>query len=228
MALVKICGITNWNDAKAAVDAGADMLGFVCDAHSERAIDIDAFVEMAQRIPSRVLRIGVFDRVPHQEWALRPSAVRLFHGIQYYDSRIWGEVVGDNWDMRRKIRAFHISREADLRTVANCNDLAQSYLVNVHVDSNRAESTSLGIDVPSVGGHAAQQDVYGWHIANEVHQFGRRLFLAGGLTPSNVERAVRMVRPYAVDVTVGVELAPGVKDPDKMQAFVDAVRRAST
>lgn len=226
MPLVKICGITSWNDAKAAVDAGADMLGFVCDAHSERAVDIDAFLEMAHRIPPRVIRVGVFDRIPHPEWALRPGAVRLFHQIQYYDSRIWGEVVGDNWDMRRKIRAFHLSRESDVRTVANCNDLVQSYLVNIHVDSNRAESTSLGVDVPSVGGHAAEQDVYGWHIANEIHQFRKRLFLAGGLTAINVARAIRMVRPYAVDVNVGVESAPGIKDPDKMRAFVDAVRAA--
>lgn len=203
------------------------MLGFVGDAHSERAIDVDAFLEMANRIPPRVIRVGVFDRSPHPEWALRPEAVRLFHQIQYYDNRIWPEVIGQNWDMRRKIRAFHVSREGDLRAIANCNDLVQSFLVNIHVDSNRADATSLGIDIPSVGGHSANQDVYGWHIAGEVHQFGKRLFLAGGLTPANVERAIKMVRPYAVNVTVGVEVGPGVKDPDKMHAFVEAVRRAS-
>lgn len=226
VTLIKICGITNWNDAKAAVDAGADMLGFVCDSHSERAIDVDSFLQIAPRIPPRVVRVGVFDRNANMEWALRPEAVKLFHKIQYYDSRIWGEIVGDNWDMRRKIRAFHVSREADLRTVANCNDLVESFLVNIHVDSNRAESTSLGIDIPSVGGHSAHQDTYGWHIANEVHQFGKRVFLAGGLTAQNVERAIRMVHPYAVDVTVGVESSPGLKDPDKMHTFVAAVRRA--
>ena len=227
MTLVKICGITNWEDAKAAVDAGADMLGFVCDYHSARGIDIDSFLEIAPRIPPRVMRVGVFDKIANMEWAIRPEAVKLFHAVQYYDNAIWTDVIGENWDMRRKIRAFHVSREADLRTIAHCNDLVQSYLVNVHIDSNRAESTSLGVDIPSVGGHSASQDVYGWHIANEVHQYRKNIFLAGGLTPKNVERAVRMVRPYAVDVTVGVEVGPGVKDPDKMHAFVEAVRRAS-
>jgi phosphoribosylanthranilate isomerase len=203
MTLVKICGITNWHDAKAAVDAGADMLGFVCDAHSERAVDVDAFLEMALRIPPRIVRVGVFDKTAHPEWALRPEAIRLFHQIQYYDSRIWPEVVGENWDMRRKIRAFHVSREADLRTIAQCNDLVQSFLVNVHTEAHGG-SPGLGNSDPQI---------YGWHIANEVHQFGKRLFLAGGLTADNVGLAVKMVRPYAVDVTVGVEVGPGVKDP---------------
>ena len=70
-------------------------------------------------------------------------------------------------------------------------------------------------------------DAYGWELARETHQYGKKLYLAGGLTPENVGAAIARVHPYAVDVTVGVESAPGVKDPDRMRAFVRAVREAS-
>lgn len=208
MTLVKICGITNWQDAKNAVDAGADMLGFVCDANSERAIDVNVLCEIAPRLPPKIVRVGVFDRAPSPVWGTRPDALRLFHQIQFYDNRVWTDVIRENWDMRRKIRAFHVTREADLRTIAHCNDLAFSYLVNVNTGPVRGMNP----------------ETYGWEIAAEVHQFGRRILLAGGLTADNVAAAIARVRPYAVDVSVAVEAAPGLKDALKMNAFVEAVR----
>lgn len=103
--------------------------------------------------------------------------------------------------MHRKIKAFSLTSDRDLRRIAGYNGLTQSFLLNVH---------------------APEGDEYGWELAREVHQYGKRLYLSGGLTPANVAQAAARVRPYAVDVTVGVEVSPGVMDPDKMRAFVQA------
>lgn len=211
MTLVKICGITNWKDAKAAVDAGADVLGFVCDENSPRVIDPDAFCEIASRLPPHIGRVGVFDRTTHYGWrTYGRSMLRLFHQIQYYQDSLWTDIIRANWDMGRKIKAFHLTGDRDLRRVAGFNGLVQSFLLNVHTETRDG---------------FAEPEAYGWELARETHQFGKRLYLAGGLTPENVGQAVARVRPYAVDVTVGVESAPGVKDPDKMRAFVQAVRQ---
>jgi len=211
MTLVKICGITTWRDAEAAVNAGADMLGFVCDENSPRVIDPDAFCDIAARLPKHVKRVGVFDRTTDYRWRTygRPL-LRLFHQVQYYQDSLWTDIVRENWDMGRKIKAFHLNSERDLRRIAGFNGLVQSFLLNVHTQANGYGSA----------------DAYGWELARETHQFGKRLHLAGGLTPGNVAQAVARVRPYAVDVTVGVESEPGVKDPAKMRAFVRAAREA--
>ena len=204
MTLVKICGITNWDDAEAAVDAGADMLGFVCDENSPRLIGPDDFCTIAARLPAHIQRVGVFGSTTSFEWrAAGRSVFPLFHHIQYTQDSLWTDIVRENWDMGRKIKAFSLASDKDLRRIAGYNGLVQSFLINVH---------------------APEGDRYGWELACETHQYGKRLYLAGGLTPDNVVQAVARVRPYAVDVTVGVESAPGVKDVGKMQAFVQAAK----
>ncbi|MBV9849398.1 MAG: phosphoribosylanthranilate isomerase [Armatimonadetes bacterium] len=201
---IKICGITSWEDAKAAVDAGVDILGFVCEEHSPRLIAPDVFCEIAARLPERIGRVGVFGSTTDYRWRLEGRGLLpLFHQIQYTHDSLWTDIIRENWDMRRKVKAFHLTSDRDLRRIAGYNGLVQSFLINAHVPEG---------------------DSYGWELARETHQYGKRLYLAGGLTPDNVARAVARVRPHAVDVTVGVEAAPGVKDPDKMRAFVRAVR----
>ncbi|MCW3061385.1 MAG: N-(5-phosphoribosyl)anthranilate isomerase [Capsulimonas sp.] len=210
MPLIKICGVTSWIDAKAAVDAGADMLGFVCDENSERLILPDDYVAIATRLPSRIVRVGVFGGNTHPEWRRAGSDLfARFDQIQYYDDAIWPDVIRENWDMGRKVKAFHLTRDQDLRTIAAFNGLVQNYLLNVNA--------------PPPPGYRHPES-YGWELAREVRQFGKRIYLTGGLTPENVRTAVANVRPYAVDVTVGVESSPGVKDPAKMAAFVRAAR----
>lgn len=210
MTLVKICGITTWEDAQAAVEAGADMLGFVCDENSPRVIAPDAFLEIASRLPPHIIRVGVCDRATDPRWRLAGRDLwQMFHQIQYYEDSLWSGVIRENWDLGRKIKAFHLGSDRDLRRVANFNGLVQSFLLNVHTGAPGDFRDSLA---------------YGWELARETRQYGKRLFLAGGLTPENVGPAVARVMPYAVDVTVGVEASPGYKDPDKMRAFVHAVR----
>lgn len=210
MTLVKICGITNWRDAEAAVDAGADMLGFVCDENSPRLIAPEDFCDITARLPPHIRRVGVFDRTTDFQWRISLSLFRLFHQVQYYQDSLWTDIVRENWEMQRKIKAFHLNSGRDLRRIGNFNGLVQSFLLNVHTQANGYQSA----------------DAYGWELARETHQYGKRLYLAGGLTPDNVALAVARVRPYAVDVTVGVESEPGVKDRARMHDFVQAVRGA--
>ncbi len=212
MTLVKICGITNWADAEAAVDAGAEMLGFVCDENSPRVIDPDDFFNIASRLPPEIIRVGIFDRTTDVRWRTAGHGLfGRFHQIQYYQDSLWTDIIRENWDMRRKIKAFYLSSDRDLRRVAGFNGLVQSYLLNVNAVAPPAYPDA---------------DAYGWELAREVHQFGKHLYLAGGLTPDNVARAVARVRPYGVDVTVGVESSPGIKDHAKIRDFVRAVRVA--
>ena len=213
MTLVKICGITSWRDAEAAVEAGADLLGFHCDENSPRVIDPLDFCDIAARLPAHIVRVGVFDRTTDFRWRLEGRGLLgRFHRLQYYQDSVWTDIVRQNWDMGRKIKAFHLGSDRDLRRIAAFNGTTQAFLLNVHAPAPAAYSDA---------------DAYGWELARETHQFGKKLYLAGGLTPDNVAQAVARVRPYAVDVTVGVESAPGVKDPAKMRAFVQAVRESA-
>ena len=133
MALVKICGITNWGDAKAAVDAGADMLGFVCDENSPRCISPDDFCAIATRLPAHIRRVGVFGGTTGAEWRTAGrSLFHLFHQIQYTHDSLWTDILRENWDMGRKIKAFSLSSDKDLRRIAGYNGLVQSFHLNVH------------------------------------------------------------------------------------------------
>lgn len=210
MTLIKICGITSWRDAAAAVDAGADILGFHCDENSPRVIDPLEFAEIAARLPAHIVKVGVFDRTTDFRWRTEGrDLIRRFQQIQFYQDSVWTDIIRENWPMERKIKAFHLGSDRGLRSVANFNGTVQSYLINVHTDAPEGY---------------ADGEAYGWELVRETRQYGKRIYLAGGLTPENVGAAIARALPYAVDVTVGVEEEPGRKDPAKMQAFVRAVR----
>ena len=210
MTLIKICGITNWRDASAAVEAGADILGFHCDENSPRVIDPLEFAGIAVRLPAQIVKVGVFDRTTDFRWRTEGrNLIRLFHQIQYYQDSVWTDIIRENWPMERKMKAFHLGSDRDLRSVANFNGTVQAYLLNVHTNAP--------------GGYP-DAEAYGWELVRETRQYGKKIYLAGGLTPENVGSAIARVQPYAVDVTVGVESEPGVKEPAKMEAFVQAVR----
>ncbi len=212
MTYVKICGITNWRDAAAAVDAGADALGFHCDENSLRVVDPLDFAEIAARLPASIVKVGVFDRTTDFRWRIEGrSLIRSFDQIQYYQDSVWTDIVRENWPMERKIKAFHVGSDRDLRAVASFSGTVQAYLLNVHTNAPEGY---------------ADAERYGWELVRETKQYGKKVYLAGGLTPENVGAAIARTLPYAVDVTVGVESEPGVKDPVKMRAFVQAVRAA--
>ncbi len=200
---VKICGITRMEDALAACEAGADALGFVFYARSPRAVTPEAAREMALALPPFVSRVGLFvDAAPETVAAVLdvvPLDLLQFHGDECpADCASFG---------RPYLKAVPMA--AGLNPVAYMDTYphAAGFLLDSHGNGK-------------TGGTGQTFD---WErIPRDLHHC---LVLAGGLNPDNVAEAVRRVRPWAVDVSSGVEARPGIKDPARMQAFVNEVKR---
>ena len=201
---VKICGITRIEDAMAAAQAGADAIGFVFDAKSPRHVHPDQALKITRALPPFITIVGLFvNAAPDTiEGVLSHVPVHLiqFHGNEKPEQcRRYH---------RSYIKAIHMKPDVDLR------EMAQLY----------GDATGLLLDtyVPDAAGGSGQ--AFDWsRIPSDI---GKSVILAGGLTPENVGDAVRRVHPYAVDVSSGVEQSKGVKDANKISAFIEAVRNA--
>ncbi len=204
MTRVKICGITRSEDAQVAVDAGADALGFVFYAPSPRAIDVDAAAEVIAGLPAFVTTTALFvDPEPDLvERVIAATGVDLlqFHGNE---SPAFCDRFARPW-----IKALRMKPALDLTATAAQYSGGRGILLDAYR--------------PGVPGGTG--DTFDWARIPEALR--GQIILAGGLTPDNVGRAVRDVRPYAVDVSGGVEQSRGIKDPARVRAFIDAVRRA--
>jgi len=197
---IKICGITNLEDALAAVEYGADALGFIEVPESPRFITPARFQEITQALPPFVRTVIVVNRPGD---AFRYSADLIQHYKDSTDSSRSGR--GAQW----RIRAFRIKDEGSLEELKRYTDPVRAVLLDAH------SSTVLG-----GSGHT-----FPWDLALRAQDLTvRPIILAGGLTPENVTDAIAGVRPYAVDVSSGVEASPGVKDHGKLKAFIKAVR----
>lgn len=203
---VKICGITRPEDAIAAVEAGADAIGLVFWPGSKRVIDRSRALAIARLVPPSVGVVGVFVDPTTEDVA------RIAGEIGITAAQICGPRCDQDWssgpDTIKIIRAVAIS---PLNPTLNFskNDRVNDYL---------ADNGSTG----QLGGTG---EAYDWKLANQLKEFGR-VWLAGGLTPTNVGEAIAMVRPHAVDVSSGVETAPGIKSPELIRAFIEAVHHA--
>lgn len=202
---VKICGITRIEDAEAAARAGADAIGLVFDPASPRCVDLEQARAIAQAVPPFVTVVGLFvDAAPERvREVLNWVGLDLlqFHGTESPEQcRQYA---------RRYIKAIRMRPEVDLLGEAR----------------RYADAAGILLDsfVPGVSGGSGR--TFDW--TRVPRDLGRPLILAGGLAPHNVAEAIRRVRPYAVDVSSGVERSPGVKDPDKIAAFLEAVRDAA-
>lgn len=199
---VKICGITNEEDALTAVGLGADALGFTF-APSPRQVTIGAARDIAKRLPPDVLTIGVFrDQAPAE--VVRTVLEAGLSGAQLHGH----ETPADAAEVRKAAKVLLVAFPAGDPGLA-------------HVDDFGADAVLL--DAPSPGsGH-----VFDWSLAESI-PIGRRVILAGGLTPQNVADGIATVRPWGVDVSTGVQVTgdPTRKDPVKMNAFIRAARRA--
>jgi phosphoribosylanthranilate isomerase len=197
---VKICGITNEEDALLATALGTDALGFIF-APSSRRVSVERARDVVKRLPLEVLPVGVFknDRPEH----VVDVAARVgLHAVQLSGSEPLSEV---RW-IRERVR-FVIQGYAagDPALAAAANSPADVVLV----------------DSPSPG----SGKVFDWRLA-EGAPGGVRVMVAGGLNPDNVAEAIRRIRPWGVDVATGVEVAPGRKDPRKLRRFIEAARGA--
>ena len=201
---VKICGITSVADALAAAGAGADMIGLMFYAGSPRHVTLAQAAEIGRALPPFVLRVGVFVN-PEPDLVTRAIGdcglnLLQFHGDEDSDFCTQFGVMS--------LKAVRVKNEESLKT-----------LEKFHTDA-------FLLDAYSAAGLGGTGEKFNWARADEARKFGKPIFLAGGLTPENVADAVRQVRPFAVDVSSGVETAPGKKDEAKVRAFIAAVQTA--
>jgi len=201
---VKICGITCVEDALRAAELGADALGFVF-AQSPRQVTPEQAAEIAARLPPFVSRVGVF--VNESPQRIKEIVARCALGAVQLHGDEPAEVL-EELGRVVVVRALRLRGEEDLELI----DAWPQPWVLIEPFSPEAR-----------GGTGKELDL---NLAARACQRGKRIILAGGLSPENVGQAVRRVRPYAVDVSSGVEAAPGRKDPHKLARFFAAVREA--
>ena len=204
MIKIKICGITNLDDALAAAGAGADALGFNFYKKSPRYIEPEKAAEIISQLPPLIMPVGVF--VNEREEKIREiQALTCMQAVQLHgdESPEFCQRFGN-----RVIKAFQVKDKENLKHMAHYR--VGAFLLDSYHDSLR-------------GGTGVTFD---WHLAVVAKTFGR-VILAGGLTPENVAEAVKLVQPYGVDVAGGVEKEKGIKDHAKLKKFITEVRRAS-
>ena len=207
MVRVKICGITNWADARLAVNAGAGALGFNFYPPSPRCVTPAQAWGIIRRLPPFVEAVGVFvnwsfDAVEAMARAVRLGAVQL-HGDES------PAAVAEFAGMRPVIKAFRVHRRFRPEILARYGRAAAFLL----------DGFSEGLR----GGTGRQFD---WGIARRARRYGR-IILAGGLGPENVARALFEVRPFAIDVCSGIEAKPGKKDPARLRELMREVEVAN-
>jgi len=208
---IKFCGTTSMADALASIEAGADALGFIFAA-SSRQVTPEKAQEIIRELPSEVEKIGVFlDAGPHQ---IRRVVDQVdltgiqMHGQSDFPPEVYSYLPPERRDGLRKIKTLIMldGFQTDMRNLMMVPGVIDAFLLDSGTGSGRR---------------------FDWQAARAhiVDQPGK-LIIAGGLTPDNVGEAMRIFRPWGVDVVSGVEDGPGRKGPDKLNAFVAAVRNA--
>lgn len=205
MVKIKICGITNVDDAKVAVEAGADALGFVLYRKSPRFVEPAVVKRIVAELPPFVLPVGVF---VNEELSLVRA---LIDDCGLGLAQLHGdETVSYCQDLGRSVmKALRLKDRGTFLTMAEFK--------------GRANVRGVLIDAFSTQAYGGTGQTVDWTLAQEAAQ-STPIVLAGGLTPANVAEAITSVRPYGVDVSSGVELSPGKKDHDKVKAFIRTAR----
>jgi phosphoribosylanthranilate isomerase len=216
MTWVKICGMTNLQDALTAVDAGADAVGFVFFENSPRNIGVEAAREIVKKLPVGVEKVGVF--VNEVEGTICDMVDRIgLTSIQMH---------GDNEDPH--VADLVIYKQPELKIIAA-----------ISMSLKRPDAWAMMwlpeivhaflVDSGNSSKHGGTGRVFNWRasasVVENIKKRGR-VVAAGGLTAENVGKAIKILRPWGVDVASGVEARPGKKDPERVRAFVRAVREA--
>ncbi|MFQ6040050.1 MAG: phosphoribosylanthranilate isomerase [Candidatus Poribacteria bacterium] len=201
MTKVKICGITNLNDASAAVEFGADAIGFVFVPNTPRYIEPAKAAEIIMRLPPFATIVGLF--VDESEVRIKQVAdqcnlnVLQLHGQESPDFCLRFN--------RKVIKAFRVKDKESLNALPKYT--VSAYLLDTYVKG-------------AMGGTGVAFD---WRLATDAKRYGP-VILAGGLNPENVAKAIKQVQPYGVDVSSGVEAEPGKKDHSKLKDFIATAR----
>jgi phosphoribosylanthranilate isomerase len=211
---VKICGLSRSEDVAAAVDAGADAIGLVFYAKSPRHVSPDTAAGLIAEIPPYVTSVGLFVNASIQEVcdsvARAPVALLQFHGDETLET-CCAIAAAANRPFMRAVRVAPDMSGADLLKYEQAYRAASTLFSGLLLDAY-------------VDGYGGGGKVFDWSLIPK--ELAPRVVLSGGLSAQNAVEAVRQVRPYAVDVSSGVELAKGVKDPRRIRDFISAVRHA--
>ena len=206
MTRVKICGNTNYEDARLAADLGADYLGFIFVPSSKRVLTIEKAEGILAKLADFKNIVGVFCNQPKKEVEAVAQRLQLkflqFHGEEtalYCDS-----FIQKGYEI---IKTFHVKDAMSLKRIAEYN--VSAFLFDTYSHSEKG-----GSGIP-----------FDWSIIEDKPYVHDKLFLAGGLGPLNVAEAIEKVRPFAVDVASGVESGPGTKDPRLLRAFIENAKR---
>jgi phosphoribosylanthranilate isomerase len=206
MVRVKICGITNAADALAAIDAGANLLGFNFYKKSPRHITEADAAKIRSQLPKKVKAVGIFVNTSPAEVAALCKSLKL-HAAQLHGD----ETPEDVAELASSIPVFKAFRVEPDFTLATLDEYPEAY--------------AFLFDAADTGQYGGTGHTTDWDVARRA-TVGRRIILAGGLKVENVAAAVRIVRPYGIDVASGVEARPGKKDHGLLREFVEEVRRA--
>lgn len=203
---IKVCGITNLEDALAAVEAGADALGFNFYRQSPRYIAPDVARRITEQLPSTVMKVGVFvnESEPDEIARIMDSAGLTAVQLHGDESPEYCSQLRD----RFTIKAVRARDDFEPQVV------------------REYETDAILLDAYANGARGGTGRVVDWEVARRVRELVPQLFLAGGLSPENVAEAIAAVDPYAVDACSSLESAPGRKDTKRVNAFVAAARRA--
>ncbi len=201
MIKVKICGITNLEDALVAIEAGTDALGFVFYPESPRFIDPGMAKYIISKLPVFVTTVGVFvdEKEDMIRRIIRESGIQVlqFHGDE-------SPIMCTRF-REKVIKTIHVKDEESV-------DQMKMYHINTFL-----------LDTYHSAKRGGTGKSFNWGIAKKAKKYGR-IILAGGLDPSNVAEAIKEVRPYGVDVSSGVEASPGRKDHTKVREFIRKVK----
>lgn len=217
MIKVKICGITNLEDALAAAEYGADALGFIFYKKSPRCVDVKTVKKIVNALPPFITTVGVFvnetkdkiNKVADEAWL---DVIQL-HGDE--------PPAFCNGFERKVIKVFRIQGQGGYSSARMGGDKGQEDFGfhNYRVSAYLLDTYQEGIE----GGTGR---TFNWDIAKKAKKIGR-IILAGGLTPDNVAEAVKKVNPYAVDVSSGVEKEHGKKDFKKVKEFIERAKKGN-
>ena len=201
---IKICGLTRLGDVHAAVAAGADAIGLVFYPQSPRYVELAQAATLARAVPPLVTIVGLFVNADPAQVRQTLAAVPI-HLLQFHGDE--DEAYCRQFD-RPYLKAARVTPGMDLVQYASAFPSAQAILLDAFVD-----------------GYGGGGKVFDWTLVPK--ELKTPIVLSGGLTPDNVAEAIVRVRPAAVDVSSGVELDKGIKDVEKIRAFVAAVRMAA-
>lgn len=202
---VKICGITNLNDALAAVEAGADALGFIFVPSSPRVVTRKAASEILAGLPPTVLTVGVVAN-DHPDFLRGLLRVCPLRALQFHGEEPPEEILAFK-GKAKLIKAIRVKDEASFRQIPKYRGV-DAVLLDTF-SPNRTGGTGVSFD---------------WELAVGAREFGIPVIVAGGLTPSNVGEVVSRVQPFGVDVSSGVELSPGKKDRALIWEFIQQAK----